>query len=137
MKKGLVKFLVLTFVLTTMSVSGAFAASIQAGTYQKQQLELIRQQNEALKQQNEYLKQQTEALKQNQAPMSGQAVQTYAPAPVYAPSPAVYYAPAPVYYSRPSYAPGPWYGGLAAGYILGNWGRCGRGWGHGYRHCWH
>lgn len=144
MKKDLIKFGVLTLVLTTMTVSTAFANVKPSTGYQlqQQQFEQIRQQNEALKQQNTYLMQQTEMLKQQtkalkQSQLNSQAqinihpVQTYVPAPAYTSS-AVYYAPAPVpvyYSSNQMYSPGPWYGGLAAGYILGH-SRCGFGWGH-------
>lgn len=121
MKKGLLKGIVLTCVLTTMTVSTAFASVSQASSYQ-QQVEAIKQQNQLLMQQNEYLRQQAEALKQNQgySQAYSQPTQVYMPAPVYVQS--------PVYVHTPVYNPAPWYGGLAAGYILGNWGRCGH-WG--------
>ena len=142
MKKVLVKCLVLTCVLTTMSVSTAFAGVSQSSVYQQQQVEQIRQQNEALKQQNGYLMQQTEILRQQtealkQSQMNTHPVQAYAPSPVYyAP------APAPVYYAQSQvYSPGPWYGGMAAGYMLGQfsgYGRgCSRGWGRGCGRGWH
>lgn len=63
MKKDLIKYLVLTFVLTMMIVPKTFASVNSSSVYQ-QQLEQMRQQNEALNQQNEYLRQQTEILKQ-------------------------------------------------------------------------
>lgn len=134
MKKVLVKCLVLTCLLTPMNVSKVFASVSQS--YQQQQLELIRQQNEALKQQTDYLRQQVDALKQNQTTVQGQVY--YQPAPVYT-QPPVYttpmYVQTPVYYHQ-AYNPGPWYGGLAAGYILGNWSRCGHWWGGGCGRCW-
>lgn len=122
MKKGLVRYLVLTYVLTTMAVSTAFADVNQSNIYQQQQLEQICQQNEALKQQTGYLMQQTEMLRQQTEALKQS--QAYASYPVY-------YAPAPIYYAPSKvYSPGPWYGGLAAGYILGHWSGCGRCWGH-------
>lgn len=139
MKKDLVKCLVLTFVLTTMTVSTAFANVNQSSAYQQQQLEQIRQQNEALKQQNSYLMQQTEILKQQtEALKQSQTVVHPIQACVSTQSP-VYYAPAPtqVYYTQaPVYPPGPWYGGVAAGYVLGQcFGpRYHCGWGHGCGH---
>lgn len=148
MKKILVKGLVLTFVLTTMTVSTAFAASNQSSAYQQQQLEQIRQQNEALKQQNSYLMQQTEMLKQqaealkqgqvyNQPPVNVHPVQSYVATPTYTQSAVYYTQPVQAYYTpAPVYSPGPWYGGVAAGYILGQcFGpryRCG--WGHRWCH---
>lgn len=126
MKKGLLKRIFLTCVLTTMSVSTAFASVSQSSSYQ-QQIDAIKQQNQILMQQNEYLRQQTEALKQNQG-----YNQTYSqPAQVYVPSPV--YVQTPVYVH--AYNPAPWYGGLAAGYILGNWTGYSH-WGHGCCHRW-
>lgn len=144
MKKGFVKYLVLTFVLSVVTVSTAFAGTNQTSAYQQQQLEQMRQQNEALNQQNEYLKQQTEilkqqteALKQTQVQGSVHTVQTYSPTQVYAPCPVYYTPPAQVYYAPAQvYSPGPWYGGLAAGYILGQGFRCGHWWGGGCHRCW-
>lgn len=143
MKKGFTKSLVLICVLTTMSASTAFATVTRSIEYQqKQNVEQIRQQNDALKQQNSYLmqqneilRQQTEALKQSQ--VNVHPIQNYTTAPVVTPiytQSAVYYsAPAPVYYPPATvYSPGPWYGGLAAGYMLGHWSS--PRWGHGCCH---
>lgn len=131
MKKGLVRYLILTCVLTTMAVSTAFADVSKSNVYQ-QQLEQIRQQNEALKQQNGYLIQQTEILRQQTEALKQS--QTYNQTQTYASYP-VYYASAPVYYApNQVYSPAPWYGGLAAGYILGHWSGCGRCWGHRWCH---
>lgn len=118
MKKDLVKYLVLTFVLTTMTVSTAFAGVNQSSAYQQQQLEQIRQQNEALMQQNEYLRQQadylrqqTETLKQNQSYNQGYIEGQR--------------------YSQPNnhYQ---LYTGLGVGYVVGHWlaPRHCYGWGH-------
>lgn len=122
MKKSLVKCLVLTCVMTTMTVSNAFANISQSNAYQQQQLEQMRQQNEALRQQNENLMQQTEALrqqteiiKQNQAYNQG-------------------YMEGQKHYGQRqnNY---PLYTGLGLGYIMGQWcaPRCY--WGHRYHHC--
>lgn len=64
MKKSFVNFLVLTFVLSTMTVSTSLASVNQSSVYQQQQLEQMRQQNEELSRQNDYLKQQTDILRQ-------------------------------------------------------------------------
>ena len=124
MKKSLVNYLVLSFALTTMTVSTAFASNNQSNM-QQQQIEQIRQQNDALNQQNEYLKQQTailqqqsDSLKQNQAYTQG-----------YIQGQGQGYQQTNNHYQL--------YTGMGVGYMMGQWfrpcyGRCG--WGH---RCWH
>lgn len=155
MKKVLLKSLVLTCVITGISVSTVFASVSQPSSSQKQRLELLRQQNEALQVQNDALKQQADLLRQQadalkqgqtytQAPTPVNAVQMYPAAQVYAQpqvpvqvySPAPMYVPNTVYVHSHTYNPGPWYGGLGLGYVLGAWTSCGRGWGHGCCHRW-
>lgn len=118
MKKVLAKGLILTCLL-------APTASAFASTPQQQQIDLLQQQNALLQQ-------QVNALKQNQTTVQGQVY--YQPAPVY--TAPVYTSPmyvqTPVYVHQ-GYAPGPWYGGLAAGYVLGSWSR---GWGGRCCHRW-
>lgn len=117
MKKVLAKCLVLTCLLAPMT-------PVFANTVQQQQIDLLQQQNALLQQ-------QINVLKQNQTTVQGQVyaqqAPAYAPAPVY--TTPVYVQTPTVMYSHPAYAPGPWYGGLAAGYILGNWSHCGHWWG--------
>jgi len=123
MKKDLVKFLVLTCVLTTMTVSTALANVTQSVSYQQQsdqisqQNEMLRQQNEYLMQQTEILKQQSDALKQSQAYNQG-------------------YMEGQGYNQRRNHSQ--LYTGLGLGYVMGqfcfpHYG-CGYGWG---RRCCH
>ena len=119
MKKGLVKYLILAFAVTTMTVSTAFASGNQLSVYQQQQFEQIRQQNEVLIQQNEYLRQQTdilrqqaETLRQNQAYNQG-------------------YIEGQGYGQRNNHYQ--LYTGMGLGYVMGQWfgpRYCYYGWGH-------
>lgn len=121
MKKIFVKCMALACLLTP--IAPAFANT------QQQQIDLLQQQNTLLQQ-------QLNALKQNQTtvqtvPVQGQVY--YQPAPMYTQA-TVYPTPVYVQYVHPTYTPGPWYGGLAAGYVLGSFSRsC---WRHGCHHYW-
>jgi len=137
MKKIIVKCLLLTCVLTTVTVSKGFANISQSSGYQQQQIEQIRQQNDALRQQNEYLMQQTEILKQqadaqrqsqayNQGYIEGQGNGQG---------------------QRQRSNNGQLYAGMGLGYMMGQlyiprygygWGHgCGYGWGRGCGRCRH
>lgn len=114
MKKDLLNFFVLACVLTVMATSAAFADVSKASTVQQQQTELYNQQLDYLRQQTEYLRQQTDALRQNQAYNQG-----YIEGQRYS-------------YHRNVYVPGVFFGGIAAGYLLGHR----HGYGHCCHHCW-